>query len=107
MPSRRIRSGPASLISASDFDELRDAADFMLKSRFILHAITGRKTDRMHLEHQEALAEKMGYLPTPAESAVEGFLGDFHTLAVTVRSVFDSVLLYLAQPTGIRSYLTR
>jgi len=97
----------APLIDASDCADLCEAAGFMLKTRFILHAITGRKTDRMHLEHQEALAESMGYRPHSSESAVEGFLRVFHTRAVTVRAIFDSLILYLYRPGGIRRFLHR
>ncbi|HQG32154.1 MAG TPA: HD domain-containing protein, partial [Deltaproteobacteria bacterium] len=74
--------------------------DFLIRARFLLHRLTGRKTDRMHLEYQELLAAEMGYSAAGGESPVEAFLKDFHTRALTVRSVSDGLLMQLTQPRG-------
>ena len=88
-------------ISRQDLDELHEAGIFMLKTRFLLHGLTGRKTDQMFLEFQEPLAEELGYRDSGKASPVEDFLKDFHTMAMTIRTVIDSLLLFLEQPKGI------
>jgi [protein-PII] uridylyltransferase len=86
---------------------LSEAGRFLLEARFTLHLVAGRKTDRMHLEHQQALARRMGYTPKSSETAVEAFLRDFHIHAATVRSELETLLTYLNRPRGIRGLLSR
>lgn len=98
---------PEPLVSASDLSELNHSADLMIRTRFLLHKITGRKTDQMHLEYQEMLAHDLGYRTIPDHPAVEEFLRDFHTGALTIRSVFDGLLQFLQRPKGLLSRIYR
>ncbi len=103
-----LKNGPggfAPLIIPADRRELDSAAEFMLRTRFMLHRLTGRKTDRLHMEYQEDLAGILGYDSRAGESPVEVFLREFHLRAVTVRTVLDTVLRFLDRPRGIRSFL--
>lgn len=97
----------APIIGPADRRDLCEAADFMLKTRCTLHGITGRKTDRMHLEYQEELAVRMGYISRKGESAVEGFLRDFHLGAAAVGTVLDMLLRFLDRPRDIRLFSNR
>ena len=90
-----------------DAKDLGEAGRFLLEARFTLHRIAGRNTDRMHLEHQQAIACQMGYTPVGSEMAVEVFLRDFHTQAAAVRSELETLLKYLNRPRGIRGLLSR
>lgn len=101
------RSRFTPLIFPADRRELDAAAEFMLKSRFMLHRLTEGKTDRLHLEYQEDLAGILGYGSRAGESPVEVFLREFHLRAVTVRTVLDTMLRFLDRPRGIRSFLNR
>ncbi|HOW99398.1 MAG TPA: hypothetical protein PK545_02165, partial [Deltaproteobacteria bacterium] len=92
-------------IHGRDLDEVREAGAFLLKTRFVLHRITGRKTDRLFLEHQEPLASALGYSGEADCSPVEAFLKDYHTRALNIRTVIDSLLPFLHRPRGLRSLL--
>lgn len=97
---RKEHGNDYSPIGQTDIDELHSTADFMTKVRFLLHRLTGRKTDRMHIEYQDRLAAEMGYTAGDGESAVEAFLKDFHKKALTVRLISDGLFMQLTQPKG-------
>lgn len=101
------RCGLVSLIGRTECRELSRTAGFMLKTRFILHEITGRKTDRIHLEHQDELAREMGYVSHGDESAVEVFLRDFHLKAAAVHTALDALLRYLNRPRSLTLFPAR
>ncbi len=91
----------------SEYDGLTQSADFMLKTRYLLHERTGRKIDQMHLEYQEMLADELGYRAKSGQPAVEAFLKDFHTGALTIRTVFDGLLQSIEQPKGFSSLVRK
>jgi [protein-PII] uridylyltransferase len=85
-----------------DIKELNQAYDFLLKIRFILHELSGRKNDRMYLEYQQALAEKLGFQGSDLETSVETFLKHFHTQARTIKSVSDTFIHSLSYALRLR-----
>lgn len=103
-----LEADPGALlpINERDLGEVREAGAFLLKTRIGLHRVTGRKTDRMFLEHQELLAAALGYPGGADCSPVEAFLKDYHTRALTIRTVIDSLLPFLHRPRGLSSLLT-
>lgn len=57
---------------------LKDNARFLLGVRNLLHAEAGRRNDRLHLAHQEAIAKALGFTDAGGALAVERFLARLH-----------------------------
>ncbi len=85
------------LVSHTDFTELDKAYDNILKIRFALHELSGRKNDRLYLEYQEPLAEELGIQGSDLETPAEVLMKHFHRSALTIRSVSDTFMFCLAQ----------
>lgn len=75
------------IISAKDLADLHDAADFLLKTRFSLHEISGRKQDHLGFEYQEKLSGIMGLSFSEIETPVEAFMKRFHRSASTIKTL--------------------
>ena len=84
------------IIDPRDIEELGQAYDVIVKIRYILHQLSGRKNDRMYLEYQEILAEEMVFAGSDIEASVETFMKHFHRNALTIKSITDSFLSSLA-----------
>ncbi len=74
-------------ISAKDSADLQDAADFLLKTRFTLHEVAGRKQDHLGFEYQEKLSGIMGLPFSEIETPVEAFMKRFHQSASTIKTL--------------------
>jgi [protein-PII] uridylyltransferase len=87
-----------SYLSQVDKDELDVALNQLLKIRYDLHEMSGRKNDRLYFEYQGPLASKMGYRGNGYESAAELLMKQFHSSALTIKSISEAVLsqYYLA-----------
>jgi [protein-PII] uridylyltransferase len=85
-------------LSRVDKDELEIALDHLLTVRYELHEMSGRKNDRLYFEYQGPLALKMGYKGNENESAAELLMKQFHSSALTIKSISEAVLsqYYLA-----------
>lgn len=83
------------IINRKDMEELDQAYDFMIKIRYLLHDLSGRKNDRMYLEYQEVLAETLESPGSDVESSVETFMKLFHRNALVIRSITDNFLFSL------------
>lgn len=57
---------------------LKDQAQFLLKVRSLLHKISGRRNDRLHLAHQPGIARSLGYSDGGEVPGVEQFLTRLH-----------------------------
>ncbi|WP_051283928.1 [protein-PII] uridylyltransferase [Desulforegula conservatrix] len=75
-------------LSNEEFERLGAVLEFIWKVRNNLHIITGRKCDQLYFEHQERLAEAMGFKPKAGEKAVERFLGELHSAMDTVKQLY-------------------
>jgi len=78
-----------------DFRELLSALDFLLRLRYTLHTLSGRKNDRLSFEYQEIIAKELGFEDGSLESAVEAFMKLFHRHALTIKSICDALFLNL------------
>ncbi|MEL6182319.1 MAG: HD domain-containing protein, partial [Myxococcota bacterium] len=74
-----------------DFEALRDAADFLFRTRVALHLEGGQfANDRLTFRNQEALAVRLGYSSEESDRAllaVERFMQDFYRAAHTLASM--------------------
>ncbi|HEX6207530.1 MAG TPA: HD domain-containing protein [Actinomycetota bacterium] len=69
----------AGLLRAREVEGLDEAREFLIRLRSALHLETGRRGDRLLLEHQPALAEAFGFGPEPGMTPAD----------VLMRSLFE------------------
>lgn len=65
-------------LSHDEYHDLSKSLSFIWDVRNRLHHLAGRKYDRLHFEHQEKLAESLGYAEKDGQQPVEIFLGRLH-----------------------------
>jgi [protein-PII] uridylyltransferase len=87
-----MKSVSRQTLSAVDLRDLEQAVDHLLRIRFTLHQLSGRKNDRIFFEHQEALARKMNYRGNGYETGPELMMKEFHRSALLVRSISEALL---------------
>jgi [protein-PII] uridylyltransferase len=79
-------------MSSMDRDELEKSVDHLIRIRFALHKISGRKNDRLFFEYQQSLARALDYKGNGYESAPELLMKHFHRSALVVKSISEAVL---------------
>jgi [protein-PII] uridylyltransferase len=75
------------LLTRREFHALHEGQQFLWRVRFALHAITGRREERLLFDHQIQIAEAAGYADGDGVLAVEAFMQDYY------RQVFSLALL--------------
>jgi [protein-PII] uridylyltransferase len=85
----RLRRG---IISEDEYAQAHEAYSFLLRVRHEAHWLTGRKTDRLALDLQGALAEEFGYVSSPYLLASEQFMRDYYRRARAVFSLSETML---------------
>ncbi len=68
----------AGRLSEAQVHFLTDALRLLLRVRNLLHHVSGRRGDRLHLDQQRPVAEALGYRDEDGTMAVERFLGRLH-----------------------------
>jgi len=66
------------VFSYFEFDDMAHSARYLLKIRNHLHALTGRKEDRLYLSYQQKLSQRLGYEDSPHMMAAENFMRDLY-----------------------------
>ncbi len=89
------------LITGRDREDLEEALDFLLKVRFKLHLLCGRKNDRLYFEHQEALARELAFNDQEGELAVEGFMRRLHLKVACIKYQTESFFEHVAEALDI------
>lgn len=72
------------LISEKDKKTLEDSLDFILWVRNELHYGANRKTDQLSFDHQERIAQVLGFENTERALAVESFMQKYYRSAAAV-----------------------
>ncbi|WP_270374168.1 [protein-PII] uridylyltransferase [Marinicauda sp. Alg238-R41] len=72
------------LLSVQDVERYLSAEDFFWTVRFHMHALTGRKDDRLTFDLQPEVAARMGYQDADQVLAVESFMRDYFRAAIDV-----------------------
>ncbi len=80
------------LVSDADAACLHDARDFLLCTRTALHLVSGAPRETLTAEKQEAVAALLGYTDAPDVPAVETFMRDYYTQAVSARRIARRVI---------------
>ncbi|HEX5648076.1 MAG TPA: [protein-PII] uridylyltransferase [Steroidobacteraceae bacterium] len=81
-------------LTAAELRKLRQAQSFLWKVRFALHALNGRREDRLLFDHQIRLAKMFGYEDATYTLAVEQFMQRYYRTVMDV-SLLNEMLLQL------------
>ena len=81
-------------LSAAELRRLKHAQAFLWKVRFGLHALTGRREDRLLFDHQITLAKTFGYEDASYTLAVEQLMQRYYRTVMDV-SLLNELLLQL------------
>ncbi len=76
--------GVAHLISSEDELKLKESFDFLLWVRNELHLRSDRKTDQLTFDHQERIADILGFKQTEHALAVESFMHRYYKSASNI-----------------------
>ncbi|MCB1446556.1 MAG: nucleotidyltransferase domain-containing protein, partial [Rhizobiaceae bacterium] len=75
---------PLGVLSKSEYNSFQKAEDFLWAVRCHLHFLTGKAEDRLSFDHQQEVAEALGYHTRPGLSAVERFMKHYFLVAKNV-----------------------
>lgn len=81
---------------------LRDALRLLLRVRNLLHHVSGRRNDRLHLDLQQRVAATLGYEDDAETMAVERFLGRLHRDMAGIKALHAAFVSGLAEGGGAR-----
>ncbi|MGI9246403.1 MAG: [protein-PII] uridylyltransferase [Steroidobacteraceae bacterium] len=81
-------------LTAAEMRRLRQAQAFLWKVRFALHALNGRREDRLLFDHQIRIAKMFGYEDATYTLAVEQFMQRYYRTVMDV-SLLNEMLLQL------------
>jgi len=84
------------VISAAEARQLAQAEDLLRRVRIGLHLLTGRREDRLLFDHQEALAQALGFAATASRRASEVLMQRYYRNAKRITQLNTLVLLDLA-----------
>ncbi len=80
------------LVSKDEQRSAERAYDFLWRVRHAAHLLTGRKTDRIALDLQPALAAEFGYESEPHSLASENFMRDYYRRARELHQFGESLM---------------
>lgn len=75
------------VLLSREWAQIEAAREQLLRMRNTLHALMGRKTDRLTFDHQELLAEKLAYGTDP--QSVERMMSEYYRNARTIRGACE------------------
>jgi [protein-PII] uridylyltransferase len=85
------------LVSEAEEKRAARAYDFLWRVRHAAHSLTGRKTDRLALDLQPALAEEFGYESEPHLLASEKFMRDYYRRARELHLFSESLVARVSE----------
>ena len=88
------------LVSEAEQKSAGRAYDFLWRVRHAAHLLTGRKTDRLALDLQPALADEFGYESEPHLLASEKFMRDYYRRARELHLFSESLVARASEPPG-------
>jgi [protein-PII] uridylyltransferase len=87
-----IRLEEAGLLSGRESEALAAAGEFLTRVRSALHLETGKRSDRLVLDHQPAIAEVMGFADEPRLIAIDGLMRAVFEHTRDVEFLFRAVI---------------
>jgi len=79
-------------ITEKEYQALHEGQAFLWKVRFGLHAITGRREDRLLFDHQRILAKQFGYRDDRKHLAVEYFMKQYYRTVMELSRLNEMLL---------------
>jgi len=83
-------------LTEEEYLKLKEGQAFLWRIRFAMHVITGRREDRLLIDHQRTLATQFGYQDDFKSMAVEKFMKDYYRTVMEL-SRLNEMLLNLFQ----------
>lgn len=83
-------------LTQKEYQKLHQGQAFLWRIRFGLHALTGRREDRLLFDHQRELAKQFGFRDDYRHLAVEQFMKQYYR-TITELSRLNEMLLQLFQ----------
>ena len=83
-------------LTDDEYKILNEGEAFLWQIRFAMHIITGRREDRLLIDHQRTLAKQFGYQDDFKNMAVEKFMRDYYRTVMEL-SRLNEMLLNLFQ----------
>jgi [protein-PII] uridylyltransferase len=80
-------------LSHAEYEELNGSVQFIRLIRNHLHYLSGRKKDRLSLDHQSKIAQVLGFQQQDGILAVEHFLGKLHRAMASLKSIHRSFFI--------------
>jgi [protein-PII] uridylyltransferase len=87
-----IRLEDAELLRAREREALTGAEEFLARARSALHLETGKRTDRLVLDHQPAIARAMGFEDEPNLISIDGLMRALFEHARQVEFILRAVI---------------
>jgi len=79
-------------LTAGQLQKLHDGQEFLWRVRFGLHALTGRREDRLLFDHQSRLAEMLGYEDATYTLAVEQLMQRYYRTVMALSRLNEMLL---------------
>jgi [protein-PII] uridylyltransferase len=80
------------VMTEREYNLVERALDFLWQVRSELHYRSGRKNDRLTFEHQEAIAEALGFRATRRSLAVERFMRSYYLRALAITEFSERII---------------
>ena len=86
------------ILTAEDFRKIEKAYDFLLKVRFCLHLLSGRRNDILSFEFHDGIAELLDFKVSPKYLASERFMRYLYMKASVVNEIVSRALDLFSTP---------
>lgn len=84
-------------MTPEDLMRYDQSMQFLWRLRFALHIETHREEDRLLFEHQQVIAQQLGFVDTPETLAVEQLMHAYYQTAAVVTELNDIILLHFRE----------
>ncbi|MGD8785395.1 MAG: [protein-PII] uridylyltransferase, partial [Thioalkalispiraceae bacterium] len=79
-------------LTDDEYKILNEGEAFLWQIRFAMHIITGRREDRLLIDHQRALAKQFGYQDDFKNMAVEKFMKEYYRTVMELNRLNEMLL---------------
>lgn len=86
------------VLSSDDLDRLKRAYDFLLKVRFCLHLLSGRRNDVLSFDIQGSVAKRLGFMDSKKFFASERLMRYFYLKARAVKDIASQMAVICSRP---------
>lgn len=84
-------------LSTEEYNELQKSYEFLNKVRFALHREAKKAEDRLLFDHQNAVAEFLGYQGDNQKELIESLMQEYYKTVMQIREISDIVLAFFME----------